>query len=154
MDVPVSMALDDEGFLRRECPNCNRQFKWHNGPANAEAESQPDSGTYYCPFCGEPAEAGRWWTQEQIEYGHGVALSQALPALADEFFDGLKNLNSKHFKVTRSGHDAPPDAPMPLVEPTDMTVVTSPCHPWQPVKIPDDAKSPLHCLVCGATYTL
>lgn len=39
------------------------------------------------------------------------------------------------------------------VEADDMTMVEPPCHPWEPVKIPDERESLLHCLICGQRYT-
>jgi len=35
-----------------------------------------------------------------------------------------------------------------------MLIVESPCHPWEPVKIPQQRadSGPLYCLVCGETY--
>jgi hypothetical protein len=28
VSIPMSLPLDGDGFLRRECPKCERQFKW------------------------------------------------------------------------------------------------------------------------------
>lgn len=48
--IPVSLPPpDSDGFLRRECPSCEREFKWfsHNeGDPNAEPATQ-----YFCPLC-------------------------------------------------------------------------------------------------------
>jgi hypothetical protein len=41
---------------------------------------------------------------------------------------------------------------MPLVEPDDMTMVASPCHGFEPVKVADDWAEPLYCLVCGRPF--
>lgn len=32
MSVSMSLPLDEDRFLRRECPNCERQFKWWHTP--------------------------------------------------------------------------------------------------------------------------
>lgn len=37
--ISVSIPLDDDGFLRRECPTCEQEFKWFNhdeGDQNAQ----------------------------------------------------------------------------------------------------------------------
>ena len=47
-----------------------------------------------------------------------------------------------------------PEPPTPLVEPSDMVAVTSPCHPWEPVKVLEEWTEPLHCLVCGQPFAL
>jgi hypothetical protein len=51
-----------------------------------------------------------------------------------------------------SGADRP-NPPTPLVERDDMTQIMSPCHPWEPVKIPEDAALPYYCLACGEANT-
>ncbi len=32
MSFPIELPLDDDGYLRRQCPTCERLFKWHYGP--------------------------------------------------------------------------------------------------------------------------
>lgn len=38
--IPMSLPLDKDGFLRRECPNCERQFKWW--PSSSSEETSED----------------------------------------------------------------------------------------------------------------
>jgi len=154
MDIPISLPIDNDGFLRRECPTCLRQFKWHHGPANEEAEQQPAAETYYCPLCGQPAGMDSWWTREQLEYAQGVAFPAAMRELDDELGRMFKGMNSKHVKVTRKGRLETPDEPMPLTEPDDMGIVTSPCHGFEPVKVPDSEPGPYFCLVCGSAFAV
>lgn len=154
MIIPVSLPLDNDGFIRRECPNCVQQFKWHSGPANEEAENQPVPAAFFCPFCGEPAGTDQWNTSEQVEYANGVAMPSAFQSLDDQLAAAFKGLNSKHVKVTKTGHLDIPAEPDPLTEPDDMMIVASPCHSWEPVKVPEDTASPLHCLVCGSQFAL
>jgi hypothetical protein len=33
-----------------------------------------------------------------------------------------------------------------------MVIVAPPCHPWEPVKVPDEATGELHCLICGTAF--
>ena len=84
MDIPISLPLDSEGFVRRECPHCVEQFKWHHGAANEEAEEHPDPDTFYCPLCGQPAGTDSWWTQQQLDYMQGVAMPAAIQQMDDE----------------------------------------------------------------------
>lgn len=151
MEIPVTLPLDSDGFLRRECPHCEGQFKWHSGPANEEAEQHQTLPAYHCPLCGEPADHDSWWTTEQIEYAQGVAAPQAMQVVANELakaFKGMKNVTYKPGRIDS------PDAPMPLTEQDDMVIVTSPCHAYEPVKVPDDHPTPLHCLVCGSAFAV
>lgn len=44
----MSVPLDSEGFLRRECPTCEREFKWKPAGEDEEATPAPEGG-YFCP---------------------------------------------------------------------------------------------------------
>lgn len=35
-----------------------------------------------------------------------------------------------------------------------MVIVASPGHSYEPVKVPDGTRGPLHCLVCGSQFAL
>jgi hypothetical protein len=50
VSLSVPMPLDPDGFLRRECPTCERQFKWMAATEEDEGTPQPEGG-YYCPYC-------------------------------------------------------------------------------------------------------
>jgi len=152
--IPVELPLDADGFIRRECPHCEQKFKWHSGPANAEAEQQPAPETYYCPLCGQPAGLDSWWTREQLEYAEEAAtptIMEAMDAEVDKMFKGVKSTN---IKVTRTGRLHTPEPPMPITEPNDMVIVTSPCHAWEPIKVPEERTGRLHCLLCGAAFAV
>lgn len=153
IEIPMTLPLDTDGFLRRECPNCERQFKWHHGPANEEAEQHDEPPAYHCPLCGEPAGHDAWWTQEQLGYAEGLALPATMQAISDELGKAFKKAESDFIRVTPGRVEAP-DAPMPLTEPDDMAIVTSPCHAYEPVKVPNDHTVPLHCLVCGRPFAV
>lgn len=151
IEIPMTLPLDNDGFLRRECPHCERQFKRHNGPANEEAEQHPDPPAYHCPLCGRPAGPDSWWTQEQLDYAEGLTAPVAMQAISDmlaKSFKGMKNVTYKPGRVDT------PDTPAPLTEPDDMVIVTSPCHPYEPVKVPDDHPPALHCVVCGEPFAV
>ena len=154
MNIPVSLPLDNDGFLRRECPSCRQQFKWHNGPANDEAEGQASAELYFCPFCGQSAAPDQWLTGEQLAYIQGAAMPGIMRLVDDELSSLFKGMNSKHLKVKQTGHLDVPDEPDALIEPDDMAIVASPCHGWEPIKVPDDIASPVHCLVCGRPFAL
>ena len=38
----VPLPLDSDGFLRRECPHCVQQFKWHHGPTADRPDGEID----------------------------------------------------------------------------------------------------------------
>jgi Zn ribbon nucleic-acid-binding protein len=149
----IEMPLDSQGFLRRECPACQREFKWHHGPIEGGPVEDLPSEEYFCPYCGEAASLDQWWTTEQVEAIQQMALHDAMPRVEQDLRDSLKNLDKSGFLKTEVKAD-PVNPPAPMFEPDDMTPVASPCHPYEPVKIADDWTGPIHCLVCGAPYAL
>lgn len=67
--LSMSLPLDEDGFLRRECPTCEREFKWRadqEDDGEGEATAVDEDG-YFCPYCGVQAPTGAWHTKEQIE---------------------------------------------------------------------------------------
>ena len=154
MQISIPMPLDNDGFLRRQCPHCNSLFKWHHGPANEDAEHAANPAAYHCPLCGQPAQTDRWNTAEQNEYIEGVAMPTMIREADDLIKDAFKGLDSKLFKFEMTGRLDTPDEPVALIEPDDMVIVVSPCHPYEPVKVPEDTTGPLHCLVCGQPFAV
>lgn len=151
MEIPVEFPLDADGFIRRECPACTEQFKWHYGPTESRPPEAVDPPMYTCPLCGRPAGPDQWWTQEQIQYQQEVKNFYAGDIVNDAMQQAFRG--SKSIKYTPGKNTAP--APTALHEPNDMIIVQPPCHPWEPVKLPQERadSGPLHCLVCGETYS-
>lgn len=150
-EVQISIPLDSDGFLRRECPHCMRQFKWHDGPANEEAEQHASPAAYSCPLCGTPAAEDSWFTPEQIDLIEKSVAPLALNTVQDELdatFRGMKGVEYKR------GNAESFDTADPLVEPDDMTIVASPCHNYEPIKVPMDHADPLYCLICGSAFAV
>lgn len=152
MEITIRLAVDNDGFIRRECPRCQREFKWHHGPANEEAEQFETPPAHYCPLCGQPAGMDSWWTQDQLAYVEQLQERAALQVLDHGLDDVFKGMSRKHFKAKSSGRLDVPDEPEAPVEPDDMVMIVSPCHSYEPVKVPEDAASEIYCLVCGATF--
>ncbi len=87
VEKTASIPLDDEGFLRRECPYCTREFKvfvpneerdseneeeeYLGSGSEAESDEEQDddsSEDRYCPYCGQTAPHDHWWSQQQLDY--------------------------------------------------------------------------------------
>ncbi len=149
MEIPITLPLDG-GFLRRECRTCERQFKWHHGPTNDAPEDAPNPSEYTCPYCGATAPPEEWLTAEQVEFVREVATGPALQAMSDEM--GRAFRGSKHitYKPGRIDHQHPTE----LHEPSDMVIVEPPCHPYEPLKVDESWTGPLHCLLCGAQFSI
>jgi hypothetical protein len=150
MSFSVSLPLDDDGFLRRECPSCEREFKWHDGPTEDRPEGEVDPPVYWCPLCGESAGPDSWWAQAQLQYIQDSAMPHVHEAIGRELTKAFRGQRGISFKST-AGDLPVPDA---LHEPNDMVIVHPPCHPWEPVKIPEQHGGQLHCLICGSPYAV
>lgn len=154
MQIQVSLPLDADGFLRRECPHCTQEFKWHHGPANEEAEAAQDPPAFTCPLCGQPAGPDSWFTQAQVDLIERASAPMVEKVVEDELDKIFRRVSSKHLSVKRTGRMELPDQADPLTEPDDMMIVASPCHGYEPVKVPDKHTGPLFCLVCGAAFAV
>lgn len=151
MDIPIEFPLDTDGFLRRECPSCGREFKWHHGPTESRPADAVDPPRYSCPLCGKQANHDQWFTQDQVRYQQETVEYYAHDAINDELKRAFRG--SKNIKYTPGKNTAP--APTPLHEPNDMLILESPCHSWEPVKVPQERadSGPVFCLVCGETFS-
>ncbi|MEW1734334.1 hypothetical protein AB0346_00075 [Nocardia beijingensis] len=81
-----------------------------------------------------------WMTSEQLAFAQAEVMPKLMRQLADEM-PGLTITDS-------------PSTPPALTEPNDMQIIASPCHDYEPVKVPDERKAPFYCLVCGAAYAV
>lgn len=151
IEIPITLQLDSDGFVRRECPSCEQEFKWF-----VHDDRDPDAeavGQYFCPLCGVPAGTDAWWTPAQLDYAKRSAapdINQAVRDLMTGALSGIKGVTVKRGSDFGGGFD-PPD---PLPEPDDMCIVEPPCHPNEPVKIPDPERSICHCLICGDLFAV
>ncbi len=152
MEISVDIPTDESGFMRRECPNCKRQFKWFLGASANRPEDFLDPELYYCPYCGEAAPHNAWWTKEQIEYAEAMAAGPAMKMASRELEKTLRGMKGLKFSPNRNMRG--PEPPLPMIESDDMTMVASPCHDFEPVKIAEDWVDPVHCLICGGTYSV
>src|SRR5690348_14454262 len=134
MRIPVSLPLDSGGYLRRECPQCAREFKWHHGPIAGVPDQTEQPEVYYCPYCGEPAALDQWYTKQQIETIRSAAIAAILPKVHRELEEAVSDLNGTGF-VEATVKSNTSGVPPPLIEGDDMQAVASPCHPYEPVKI-------------------
>lgn len=146
MDVELPL---DSGFLRRQCPNCDQQFKWHNGPADGRPEGAAEGTQYFCPLCGQAGAKDAFWTYEQLDYIREAAMPEVHLELQSEMARIVRRSEYLSFEPGDL-----PDHPASLREPNDMLEVQSPCHPWEPVKVPDQWGLPLFCLICGTAYRI
>jgi len=152
ISIEMKVPLDGDGFLRRECPNCERQFKLKYSVSNTETLETIDIESYYCPYCYEPASLDSWWTKEQLEQAQQLAFKEVVEP-------ELKNLQRQIQSLNRNDSFAQIDSKLeyleesvPLTEVDDMVKVDFPCHPEEPLKIDETWKQNAACFVCGIQY--
>lgn len=146
--IAMSVPLDSDGFLRHECPTCEREFKSRPTP-DGEEPTPPSDGGYFCPYCAVQAPTDAWFTKAQIEAAKSQVFDEVLGPELDKLADSARRASTGFLKidVKTSGHEAPP----PLTEADDMRRVDFSCHTTEPIKVLDDWEQQVHCLVCGRT---
>jgi Zn ribbon nucleic-acid-binding protein len=140
----MTVPLDSDGYLRRACPTCRRQFKWL-----PQRDSEPaPAGGYHCPYCATQADPDSWWTDDQIRLAEAHAVNMAQEEL-NKALSGMRRSSGP----IRINYKAGSRTPIPrLTEPDDMTITTPHCHASEPIKIDASWDRDIHCLACGAPY--
>lgn len=85
--IKVSIPIDDDGMLGRECPECEKYFKLKPGTGL-------DTELCHCPYCQYSGSYRDFWTKEQLEYAKSIALGQVYKELIKPSIDNI----TKSFK--------------------------------------------------------
>src|SRR5438128_2412969 len=104
VELSMSVPLDEDGFLRRECPTCEREFKWRTATDDEETTPEPEGG-YHCPYCAVQAPSGSWWTKDQLEAAKAAAFDKVLKPRLQQF--GGSNSVSDFLSIEVSVPDGP-----------------------------------------------
>jgi hypothetical protein len=83
----ISIPPDEDGYIGRECPECEKYFKITLGTGITEGEPP-----CHCPYCGHSAAPDQFFTKAQIEYAKSVVINQVTGA----FIKDLKSLEFNH----------------------------------------------------------
>jgi Zn ribbon nucleic-acid-binding protein len=166
----ISLPLDSDGFLRRECPLCKRQYKIEtslderksiiqkeieyylvqNNIVEKQDEIDEDIA-YRCPYCGETSSANSWWTEEQIEYIHIFPYNYMAETINEQFDDWKRNFSGMGNSLISLKFDY---KKMPYKEPwispeiDDMVIYVLPCCKIR-VKLEDKPIDLVYCYKCG-----
>lgn len=150
-EFAVSLPLDADGFLRRECPNCEREFKWL---PSTDSDLVPEEG-YCCPYCGQRASDDAWLTRGQRRVVEAAVDENVILPQLRQLQDSLAGLGaaSGGLLEVKVEHDKPL-RPGRLTEPNDMKRIVFECHPREPVKVLEEWTETVHCLICGRAMEL
>ena len=147
--LAMSLPLDRDRFLRRECPTCESEFKWFASP-EGEGERPPEGG-YFCPYCGVQAPAAAWYTKAQIEQARAIAYRDIAAPEIDKLKQSLAEISrASGGLISATLKSETPDQPQQLSEADDMRRVDFSCHPNEPLKVRENWDKPIRCLICGA----
>ena len=83
----IPIPRDENGYLGRECPECERYFKITPG-TGLSGENLP----CHCPYCGHTASQDKFFTKDQIEYAKSVVFNKVTGAVIKD----LKSLEFNH----------------------------------------------------------
>jgi hypothetical protein len=145
-ELKMSLPLDSDNFLRRQCSHCERQFKWL--PNSAE-QTTPSPSHYKCPYGHQAAPKDEWWTHEQLAYVKELATQKIVGPMLNTFQNDLERLNHPGSLIKVNVSVSNSREPAPLTEKDDMRRVDFSCHPNEPLKVLDEWKEPVGCLICG-----
>lgn len=146
VQIPMSVPLDSDGFIRRECPTCERELKWRPTPDGEEGAPTPEGG-YFCPYCAVQAPPASWWTKAQLEAAEAKIHNEIVKPMLDDFGKSLERASSSHVRFTSK--PAERAAEPQLSESDDMRRVDFSCHPSEPVKVLEGWDRPVYCPICG-----
>jgi hypothetical protein len=151
----MSLPLDSDNFLRRECPTCEREFKWLSSESEEEEAAPVPEGGYFCPYCAIQAPADAWWTPAQLELAKSVVTQQFVKPELEKFGRQMKDISRRSGGFIKADvqTSSAPEAD-PLVEVDDMRRVDFPCHPNEPVKVLEGWTGEVHCLICGTAVAV
>jgi hypothetical protein len=150
ISLSMSLPLDSDGFLHRECPTCEREFKWLASQDDEEGTPAPNGG-YFCPYCAIQAPPNAWHTKPQIEMAEAIAAREVLGPEIKNLAQSIGAVGKGSGGLIRATLDYElPDEPEPLTEDDDMRRVDFACHPEEPLKVLEDWWKPVHCLLCGS----
>lgn len=111
-EMRVSIPLDEEGFLGRQCPECSMLFRM-----DAEQyKALPDDLTLWCVYCGHHTDHSEFITAQQrqrLMRAAGDLGMQIMSSKLDSAFRGLSRGGSRHGGISIT-YESRPFYPRPL----------------------------------------
>ena len=135
--LPVSVEVDDDGYLDRQChePDCMFRFKVH-----VEDWLKRVGDESVCPLCGHFADSAEWSTQEQTEHFKTVAIAQVGKPIRQA--------------LRRDGDRWNRTQPRNSFVRVTMRVEGRPLHVTLPPAAADPMQLKIECSECGCHYAV
>ena len=172
----VKFPLDDDGFVRRECPLCKKELKVllkqkeladlshiDTDSFLIEPEETPEQKEsaeklkteYYCPYCGQKSADDKWWTQEQAAYINvyleNIIAKQINVGLIDPLEKSFGKSKSGPISIEFKGRKLEQRESWISPEVNDMEIFELPCCDRK-IKVVDDWQNTTYCFFCGFPY--
>jgi hypothetical protein len=174
--LTIQLPVDDEGFLRRECPLCRREFKVRvrkdelrdlAGRGLQSFLGEEDSGDIAvdvenagstqltCPYCGQQAGPDSWWTEAQLAYVRAFAKNILAEMVNEQLIRPLKSRyggrRAGPVSISLEARELPTEEPWISPEINDMGVIDLPCCGRQ-IKVDEAWSQTVRCHFCGFPY--
>jgi hypothetical protein len=171
MNLPF--PLDDDGFFRRGCPLCHKEFKILLGKEELtdlaqrsiasfmvepkeettdSDDSERSETEFICPYCGQRAPSNSWWTKEQRNYVGIVAKNIMAKMINENLIRPLKRSfrspSSGMVSIRFEGKEMEQQEPWISPEVNDMEIFDFPCC-QRKIKIEENWTGIVHCFFCG-----
>jgi len=95
MEIKVTIPLDENGMIGRECLECEKYFKLKPGTGI-------ETDNCHCPYCDYEGNADTFWTQAQLKYAESIAVEQAFNKLLKPSLDKLTHSFKKLEQSSRN----------------------------------------------------
>jgi len=173
--LKVAIPLDEDNFLRRECPYCVREFKIQmssedltdlakKGVAsfltdddvkksedNNDDDPDDEIAKFFCPYCGQEAPRTHWWTQEQLSYMRVYANNIMAKLVNEQLIKPMNrnfNKSSGLISISCKGSEMRYEDPWISDEVNDMRVFDLVCCNKK-LKFIEDWSKNVYCFYCG-----
>ena len=90
-----------------------------------------------------------WSTKAQLALARDITQAEVVEPMLSKFADDIAHTFQRAGMTTRSAPRRQLGEPELLTEADDMTRVDLACHPSEPLKVLDDWREPVRCLICG-----
>jgi hypothetical protein len=170
IEKTIALPLDEDGFFRRECPLCCKEFKIllsqeeltvlaqegldsflldkKDKAVDSDKEDGDDKKEYFCPYCGQQALYDQWWTKEQLAYVHVVAENIIASIMNESFINPLKSSLRGNSFIKFEAKELKQTEPWISPETNDMKVINLLCC-QKKIKVEENWNQKTHCYFCG-----
>lgn len=170
--IQMLFPVDDEGYFRRECPYCRKEFKVlleknemgdmirqledsYLIDESSELKTDDDreqEALFTCPYCGQEADGDSWWTQEQLLYIRTHLENLAADMINEQFVRPLKRKfgrkTSGPVSIRFEGEEMEKKQAWMSPEASDMKIFDLLCC-GRKVKIEPEWSETVYCFFCG-----